>query len=405
MKQRLFILIPLVLVLLAFVGYRLFFSEVDEDIEIAEVERDQFDRYVVSMGELEAHRSQDIIIPKVLQNRTVHIWRMEINDIIREGTRVEKGDYVAKLDPEEVEEEIRDTEEDMDRDESRLNQAQMDSSLTLSEARDEIRKSEDDVLDKEIKVEQSTYESQAVQRQAEIELDMARRSLEQKKRNYQQQKRKHELRVKRYEERLREELEYMEILQELKGDLTITAPSPGVIVYAEDRHGNKKKAGSHVSRWEPRIAILPDLSTMLSVTFVKEIDVTKIKEAMPVEIKVDAFPGETFDGEVISIANIGQSVEGQFLNGFKVQIEVDAEGIQLLPGMTSTNKFIIESLPDQLLIPREAVFVEEAQQVVYKKTPLGIVRQRVEVSGENDEYARITDGLKEGDKVLLTAPQ
>lgn len=405
MKQRLLILIPLAFVVLAFVGYRLIFSDDVAESRLAKVEKGKFELYVVSMGELEAHQSKDILIPEVLMSRTVRIRHISINDLVREGTVVKKGDYVATLDPSEVEENIKNSRETLDMLNGNLESARMDSSLNLSEARDAIRQARDNVLDKEVKVEQSVFESKAIQRQVQIELEMAQRSLEQKKRNYQQQKRKNEIGVKRIEEKIREEEEDLQILLQLKKDLVIKAPANGVVVYERDWSGEKIKVGSMVSRWNPRIAILPDLSAILSVTYVKEIDVTKIREGMPVKISIDAFPEEVFDGVVRTVANIGKEIEGQFLNGFKVEIEVDPHGVDLLPGMTSTNRFIIESMEDQLMVPREAVFVENSRQVVYKKTPLGVVREEVKTAGENEEYIRILKGLKEGDKVYLNPPQ
>jgi multidrug efflux pump subunit AcrA (membrane-fusion protein) len=405
MKRKIIFFIPLVLLILVFAGYRLFMADSIEKEDLVEVEKGRFEYYVVSMGELEAHESKDIMIPNVLLDRTVRIRRIAINDLVREGTEVVKGDYVATLDPSEVEEYIKSTQEALDLLSNNLENAKMDSTLNLTDARDAIRRSQDNVMDAEIKVEQSVYESKAVQRQAAIELEMARRSLAQKKRNYKQQQRKNELSVRRIEDNVRQEERQMKTLLQLKRDLIIKAPSSGVVVYAREWDGEKRKVGAMVSRWDPRIAILPDLSTILSVTYVKEIDVTKIIEGMPVKITIDAFPGEVFNGEVRNVANIGQEIDGQFLNGFKVDIKVNPLGFDLLPGMTATNRFIIQAIEDQLMVPRGVVFVEDNEQVVYKKTPLGVVKQVVDTEGENDEVVRVTDGLKEGDKLLKHPPQ
>jgi hypothetical protein len=76
----------------------------------------------------------------------------------------------------------------------------------------------------------------------------------------------------------------------------------------------------------------------------------------------------------------------------------------LLPGMTATNRFIIQAIEDQLMVPRDVVFVDENEQVVYKKTSLGVVRQAIKTDGENEEKVRVTEGLKEGDKLLKHPP-
>ena len=405
MKRRLWIFLPLALVVLAFVGYRIFMTDETDDAGVVEVIRDKFERYITSMGELEAHRSTDILIPDVLRGDAVRIRQIVINDLVKEGTIVEKGDYVATLDPSEVEDYIKRVNEDIDMFAANLEKAKMDSSINLSQVRDEIRQALDNVLDMEVKVEQSVYESKAVQRQTQIQLEMAQRKYEQKKRNYQKQQRKNELSVRRIENRLKEEKEQLEVLLQLKSDLVVTAPAAGVVVYVREWNGEKRKVGARVSRWDPRIAILPDLSTILSVTYVKEIDVTNVKVGMPVKIKIDAFPKEEFDGRVRTVANIGKEIAGQFLNGFKVEIEVDPKEAGLLPGMTSVNRFIIQEMEDELMVPREAVFVKDSFQIVYKKTPLGVVRQKVETGGENDEFIRILDGVDEGDKLVLTPPE
>jgi multidrug efflux pump subunit AcrA (membrane-fusion protein) len=405
MKQRLVILIPLVLVIVAFAGYRFFSNKKDKEPDSVRVMKSKFEVSVVTMGELEAFESSNILIPAVLVDRTIHIRHISITDMVREGTLVEKGGYVATLDPSEVEENIKNVQEDLDMLIVQLENARIDSSINLALARDEIRQSQDNVLDKEIKVEQSVYESKAIQRQAKIELEMAHRSFDHKKRNYLQQERKHKTWINRYQDKIKEEEKQMAVLEQLKSDLVVKAPSSGVVVYARDERGNKVKVGSSVGRWSPKIAILPNLSNILSVTYVKEIDVNKIAVGMPVKINIDAFPGHDFDGRVIKVANIGQDIPDQFLNGFKVEIGVDPGKFDLLPGMTAMNRFVVSSMEDQLMIPRPALFLSDSTSFVYKKEGMRVVRQTVTTGGENENYVRITHGLGEGDKVLLHPPE
>lgn len=405
MKQKIILLIPLILVVGSFIAYRFLTAENENQPDFARVEKGKFELTVVSMGDLEASQSKDILIPEPFQDRSVDIRWVEITDIVREGTLVEKGGYVATLDPSEVEEKIKQTQESIDMFLVQLENARIDSSINLSDARDAIRQSRDNVLDKEIKVEQSIYESKAVQRQTQIEYEMAQRSLEQRKRNYIQQQRKHETWIKRYQEKIAREQQRMAVLQQLKEELVVRAPSAGVVVYARDHDGNKIKVGTRVGRWSPQIAILPNLSTILSVTYVKEIDIMKVNFGMPVKIAIDAFPNQEFNGKVVKVANIGQDIPGQFLNGFKVEIEVDPGKFDLLPGMSATNLFVVFSMEDQLLIPRPALFIEDTMTFVYKKAGLNVERQEVTTGGENENFVRITAGLESGDKVLMHPPE
>jgi HlyD family secretion protein len=59
--------------------------------------------------------------------------------------------------------------------------------------------------------------------------------------------------------------------------MNVKAPQPGMVIYGTDRFGNKMKVGSTVSRWAPQIAMLPDMTSMISKTFINEIDISKVK--------------------------------------------------------------------------------------------------------------------------------
>ncbi len=404
MKNKWQLLLPLLLVVVTLLAYWFFTRDSGAKTESVRVTKGLFEITVTATGEIEALESTRIMIPDVLTDRSVRIRQLTITDLVKEGTVVEKGDYVALLDPAEVEDRIRQSMDNLERLRTNLENALIDSSLVLSDSRDQIRVAQDNVYDQEIKVEQSKFESKAQQRQAQISLDKAVRNYEQKKRNYIQTRRKHLLNIQRRSDLLKQEEEIYKVLEQLKIDLRITAPSAGLVVYAR-RNNQKIKVGSSVSRWDPLIATLPDLSTLQSVVQIKEIDITKIKPQLDVRVKIDAFPNQEFKGKVVRIANVGQEVSGEFFNTFKVDIEVDPNDKLLLPGMTSTNRIVIESTPEALMVPRMAVFSdEEFDFFVYKQEGLSVVKQEISVDGENDSFFKIGAGLAEKDRVMLQSP-
>ncbi len=406
MKKNLWqLIVPLVLVVVTLIVYAISTRETDKEPDIVRVERGTFEIVVSGMGELEALESTQIMIPDVLSNRSIRIRSLAITDIVREGTVVKRGDYVATLDPGDVEEQLRTAQDRLEMYLNNLERAKIDSSLALSDARDQIRQALDLIEDRKIRVEQSVYESGAVQRQAQINLETAQRSHGQRMRNYTQIKRRHELSIQRALDNLENQEEEIAMLEQLRRDLRVTAPGPGLVVYARGNDGQKIRVGSHVSRWAPLIATLPDLSTLQSVVYVKEIDISKIREGLPVRIRIDAFPDEQFIGVIKRVANVGQEMPGEFFNAFKVEIEVDPQGKTLLPGMSSTNHIVVESLRESVIIPRLAVFKsDEFGQYVYKREGLSVVRQQIETSGENDLNYRVTAGLKPGDRVFIQPP-
>lgn len=405
MKKIWQLIIPIALVILTLVIYAISTRDKEAEPDIVKVEKGIFEVVVTSMGELEALESMDIKIPDVLSNRRVRIRVLTITDIVKEGTVVKKGDYVATMNPAEVEEQLKSYLEQLDKYEVNLENVKIDSSIVLSEARDGIRQSNDQMLDNEIKLEQSKYESKAVQRQTQISLEVAKRNLEKQNRNYIQLKRKHQIKVNRAIEQRNRQKEEIEVLEQLKRDLRIIAPGPGLLVYGRGYDGEKIRIGSSVSRWEPLIATLPDLSTLQSVAYVKEIDISKIKTGLNVRVKIDAFPETNFKGVIKRVANVGQEMEGQFMTGFKVEIKVDPAGKTILPGMTSTNMIVVNSVSDVLMVPRQAVHVGTEGSYVFKKENFSVVKQEIITGGENDTYVWVTKGLSEGEKVFIHTPE
>ena len=388
-----------VLLLILFLIAKPFLKKEKESVRV-KVTRGTFETYITEIGELKAQKSLDILIPEVAFRRELDIWQMKILDIVEEGKIVKKGDHVATLDPTDVVEQLKRVDTKLDDYYNRLETAKLDSSLTLSSARDAIQKAKDNVLDKEIKVEQSVYESKAVQRQAKLELEQAKRSYERAKRDIEQRRRKLKVTIDRYNRKIKKYEKRKSLYMQLRSELDIKSPADGMIVYGIGYDG-KIRVGSRVGRWAPLIATLPDLSTLMSEIYVKEVNIAKISLGDNVRISIDAFPDQKFTGEIVKIANIGQEIPGEYQNGFKVAVKLDPYHVELLPGMTTTNEIVTGTWDDALMVPKNAVIGNDSVKYVLKRSGLKTVKQEVVLGGENEEFFRITSGLNEGDEVIV----
>jgi multidrug efflux pump subunit AcrA (membrane-fusion protein) len=359
---------------------------------------------VTVTGELKAEKAVDILIPEVSFNEEVDIWAMKILSLVEEGKIVEKGEQVALLEPTEVEENLATVNEKLNELYTLVEDAKIDSTLELAGQRETIQKEKDLVLDTQIKVEQSSFESKAVQRQTQIELEKAERSLSKAQRDLITQTQKHKTKIARNQAKV-DRLEYKKaLLEKLRAELAIKSPAKGMIIYGTGYDGQKVKVGSRVGRWMPLIATLPDLSTLISEMHVKEIDIAKIRVGQKVNISIDAFPKKTFTGQIINIANIGQKIPGEFQNGFKVQVKLDEYKEVLLPNMTTSNAIVTNSKSQALYIEKSAVMGNDTMRFVYKKNGLSVTKQEVVLGIENEDYFEILEGLKEKDLVLTVAP-
>jgi HlyD family secretion protein len=399
------IVIGLASVLFIFFGYRFISnSPISGETHIqVEVQRGPFTAEVYSTGQLQAENATFIEVPAELSSRNIGVYEIQVTDLVEEGTVVEKGGFVASLDHSAIEEVLAEAQLDLEEELQQLQDARIDTNINMSNLRDGLLNGAVQVEERKLVLEQSVYESPAVKRQAALELERAEQNLLQLERNYELKERQAQNSVARAMEDVRQDQERVRDIEQLFNALEVKAPMPGMVIYSYDRFGSKIKVGSTVSRWAPRIAELPDLSSMISKTFINEIDISKIRVGQKVQVGVDAFPEKKFDGEVISVANIGQMLPNGDTKVFEVIIKLFGSDPELRPAMTTSNVITINHLEEVLFIPLETVFRTDSTKFVYTFSP-GLTRQIIETGSENANYAVVKQGLAEGQLLLLSAP-
>lgn len=403
MKRK--ILLPIIIVVLLLISIILIFSRSKEEVVqvTAEVKKGPFEILVYTSGQLEAKSSVKILIPEALTNNNVRIYEIKITDLIEEGTVVDSGDYVGTLDHSAVDNELNLAREEFEQTMNEFEDAMMDSNLTLSNIRDQIVNAEEGVEEAQIILQESVYESPAIIRKAEMDLEKAKRNLEQQKRGYILTQMQQTTRVDRRKVYVKQRQQRVSDLEKAYESLNIIAPKPGMVIYEKDRFGTKIQVGSTVSRWSPTIAILPDLSAMNSKTYVNEIDISKIALGQKAKLGIDAFPEKELDGEVILVANIGQPLPKSDAKVFEVMIRVFGSDKDLKPAMTTSNIIQTGIFRDTLFVPSDAVFSNDSFQYVYLNKGK-IVKQIVDLGDENENFTIVNQGLNEGDLVCLTVP-
>lgn len=358
---------------------------------------------VVSTGELIAKNSENISIPVSMQR--FGIYRVQISDIIPEGTYVKEGDYVAELDKTDISSKINDVMVELDKAQSQYTQTQLDTSLTLREKRNAIDKLQFEVKQKKIELEQSKYEPPATIQKIKLDLERLEQDLVQSRENYLINKKQGVAQMAEAAAELQKAKNQLEKLTELAKEFRITAPKPGMVVYYREWNGEKRKTGSTVQPWNPAVATLPDLSEMLSKTYINEVEIRKIKVGQKVRIGLDAFPDASLSGTVTQVANVGENRKGTDSKVFEVEIMVNESDSTYRPGMTTSNEILTNKIEDALQVPLEAVYSEEDLSYVYLKDGVGVTKQQVLLGPANSEFVIVNEGLEEGDQVYLSEPK
>jgi HlyD family secretion protein len=134
------------------------------------------------------------------------------------------------------------------------------------------------------------------------------------------------------------------------GYCTITSPVKGVII---DRRVNIGQTVVASLNAPSLFLIAKDLTRMQVWVAVNEADIGKIEQGQPVTFTVDAFPGETFQGQVGKIrlnASMTQNVVT-----YTVEIITDNRSGRLLPYLSANVQFELNRRSDVLLVPAAAL--------------------------------------------------
>ncbi len=368
----------------------------------AQVQKGEFDILVTTTGELQAKNSEKIMAPQELRSRSLRFREIKITNLVPEGTLVDSGDFVAELDRGEAANMLKDIDDECQKIQSQYTKTQLDTTMKMRDLRDQLINQEFELEEKQLVVDQSMYEPPATQRKAKIDLEKANRTYIQALKNYTLKEKQSKADMKEVAINQKRQARKKEELLSVLKRFNIHADKPGMVIYTNEWGGQKRKVGSMINPWDLVVATLPDLSVMISKTYVNEIDISKIKKGQTVQIGVDAFPDQSYTGVVTKVANIGEKLSNSDAKVFEVIIEVNESNSILRPAMTTSNSILIKHLEDVLYLPLEAVHSNDSLSYVYTKSKQ---KQIVLLGESNENQVVIKKGLNKNDKVYLSIPE
>ncbi len=201
-------------------------------------------------------------------------------------------------------------------------------------------------------------------------------------------------------------------LEDLKEDLKrldITAPFDGIVYYGACQNGKWVSAAETAKKLSPGGKVAPHEIFMTVVNREKLVVRTTVPEAELQNVKA-GLVGEAAPA-LAPEKKLAVKVEDLRLiplpgGGFDARLELEnMDGLPLAPGMTCTVHFNNIEKPGVLLLPKASVFADGGDKVVYLPNATGKPEKRiVKTAASDDNKIEVTEGLKEGDKVLANKP-
>ncbi|PHS08367.1 MAG: efflux transporter periplasmic adaptor subunit [Blastopirellula sp.] len=186
---------------------------------------------------------------------------------------------------------------------------------------------------------------------------------------------------------------------------TIVAPQAGQVVHAnvKSSRGDSEfilEPGANVREGQTLIR-LPDYTAMQVVCKINESRIEMIKVGMPVTIRLDAYDDLELTGEVTKVSEYPEPVSyySSPIKKYATTIKIDSSSNTIRPGLTSQVTIHVESSPDELQVPVQAIYQHAGTYYCILKNSAGVEAREVKIGSSNSKFVVIKEGITANDRV------
>ncbi|MFA5162434.1 MAG: efflux RND transporter periplasmic adaptor subunit [Elusimicrobiales bacterium] len=195
----------------------------------------------------------------------------------------------------------------------------------------------------------------------------------------------------------------------------ILAPRAGLLTRCVGRYGDSSdetRAGKRINAASDCVSRVVDMNTLAVNLKISEIDIYKLKPAMPVDITFSSLPGRKFSGRVDLVAPMAEAKNSYGWGGggaskvFRVVISIDKPVKEMRVGMSAVVTANIQAKKDALKAPIETLFQEGLNCYVHRQKE-GYEAEKIQVFPglRSETEAEIAGPLKPGDRLFTAAPE
>ncbi len=201
--------------------------------------------------------------------------------------------------------------------------------------------------------------------------------------------------------RLRRQRDRLALLEEQVAHCTIRAPHDGFVIYANNSDRQIFiEPGVPVRQRQP-LFYLPDLHEMEVVAMLHESIVDQVAPSMRAKVQVEGLDNRLMEGHVTAVAPMSLFNWRSDVRYFEGIVKLEQVPNGLKPGMTAEVELAMPRLDNVLTVPSEAIWMENGHDVCFIVHDDGLERREIRVGQVTRELAQVTEGLEEGEQVVL----
>lgn len=169
----------------------------------------------------------------------------------------------------------------------------------------------------------------------------------------------------------------------------IRAPFSGILGLRQVSPGAYVKAGSDIVRLENVSSIKVDFS-------IPETYLAKVRPNQEIVVRLDAYPDEQFKGRVYAV----EPVVDERTRTIAMRARIPNKGFKLKPGMFVRVAVTLDSRPNAVVVPEQAIWPQGKDSYVYRVVDGKAALTKVEIGNRAPGSVEILKGLAANDVVV-----
>ncbi len=325
--------------------------------------------------------------------------------LVKPGAMVRKGELIAQIDAQATQDHVDDVADSVKQGESDIRKRRAEQQVEWESLQQILRTAKSD-RDKALLDAKTTVLLTDIERELlklNVEETEARYSQLQKDLGFHKASQEAELRIldltrerqKRHHDRH-------------AGDLvkfTIHAPSDGLAVMQQTFRGGESgqvQEGDQVGAGQSFMKLVNPASMQVEAR-ANQTESSDLRIGQPVTVRLDAFPGLQFRGQIYSIGALatGAWMQNNYIRTIPVNIQIDGSDPRLIPDLSAAADVLIAKVDNAVSVPVAAVHYNNGRTTVFEKQGGTFEERQVTLGIQDGKEVAVLSGLAAGTEVKL----
>ena len=322
------------------------------------------------------------------------------------GSWVKKGQLVARIDGQSMQDHIDDLQD------------------TIEAARSDIRKREaEQAIDwgnlqqrltaQKIEWDKARLEYNGSETRTDIERQLLKLTLDEQEARYKQlqadqaqKKASYAADLKILNLTLKRHVSHQERHKRDLENFSIHAAMDGLVVMQQIFRGGEfgqVQQGDRLNPGQPFMKIVNTKSMQVEGS-VNQAESSEFRVGQPARVKLDAFPGLEFNAKIHSIGALASSpgrMSGNYIRVVPIKLAIEGNDPRLIPDLSASADVIFESAANQTIVPLSALHNQDGKTVAQVKTGDTFTTREVTTGLRNGTQAVVMAGLNPGEIVRI----